>query len=88
MEPVEADRRVARLLADLDEAIGVLRDAGETHWKSWLERDRKRIAVGDPYGLESLLRAFGGMGSFNNLVLTQPDAGPSRVDIPLCVRLR
>ena len=81
MGHVDADRRLEELLADLDEAIGVLSDAGETRWKSWLERDRARIAAGDPYGVDSLLRAFGGMGSFNDLVLAQPDADPSQVDL-------
>jgi hypothetical protein len=75
---VDVERIRAQLLADLDEAIALLRDAGETHWSSWLERDRERIGRGDPYGLDSLLRAFGGMGSFNDLVLAQPDAEPSR----------
>lgn len=77
---MDSERALARLLSNLDEAIGLLRDAGETHWRSWLERDRERIAKGDPHGLESLLRAYGGMGSFNDLVLAQPDAEPTRVD--------
>ena len=75
---VDTERIRTKLLADLDEAIALLRDSGETHWRSWLERDRERIGHGDVSGLDSLLSAFGGMGSFNDLVLAQPDADPSR----------
>jgi hypothetical protein len=75
---VDVDRTRSKLLADLDEAIALLRDVGETQWRSSLERDRERIGRGDSYGLDSLLRAFGGMGSFNDLVLSQPGMDGSR----------
>lgn len=58
------------LFQALDEAIGILSAAGEQHWRDWLECDRERITHGDAYGLEHLLAAFGGMGSFNDLVLS------------------
>lgn len=57
------------LVAALDEAIEILEQAGESHWKVWLERDRQLIAGQNASGLAHLLSAFGGMGSFNDLVL-------------------
>ena len=64
-----------RLLADLDEAIGLLQSGGETHWSTWLARGRAEVARGEAHGLDLLVSGFGGMGSFNDLVLTQPNAG-------------
>lgn len=58
------------LIQALDEAIGILSAAGEQWWRDWLERDRERVTHGDAHGLEHLLAAFGGMGSFNDLVLS------------------
>lgn len=60
----------ADLLQALDEAISILAKSGEQHWRSWLERDRDRVSNGDGYGIEHLMTAFGGMGSFNDLVLS------------------
>ena len=57
------------LLAALDEAILLLNEAREDFWMQWLERGRRQIADGDAHGLDHLLGAFGGMGSFNDLVL-------------------
>jgi len=39
------------------------------HWTEWLERDRRRIVARDAYGLEHLLQTFGGMGSFNDVLI-------------------
>jgi hypothetical protein len=62
------------LIPALDEAIEILSAAGEEHWQRWLEEGRSMVLAGDPNGTTHLLRAFGGMGSFNDLVLT-PDNG-------------
>jgi hypothetical protein len=70
------------LIQALDEAIGILAAAGEQHWRNWLERDRERITNGDAYGLEHLSGAFGGMGSFNDLVLS-PAKECTRSDVEL-----
>lgn len=61
----------ALLLADLDRAIGILEKAGETFWQEWLRRGRDQIASGDRRGVEHLLRAFAGEGTFNGFRLTQ-----------------
>lgn len=60
---------IGELVRALDEAINLLASVGETHWTEWLDCDRRRIVVRDAYGLEHLLQAFGGMGSFNDVLL-------------------
>lgn len=74
---VGADKKVNSLLKDLDEAIGLLEQAGEVRWRTWLAEGRAEIAARDAHGLDRLLGAFGGMGSFNDLVLRQPNSTSS-----------
>lgn len=66
--PYDAD--VEALLKQVESAIAILeRAGGEAHWINWLRADHDRIRARDAYGLEHLLRAFGGMASFNDVVL-------------------
>ncbi|WP_142277442.1 DUF6966 domain-containing protein [Mycobacterium timonense] len=64
----------ADLLGVLDELIDKLptfdTGTGCQRWVTWLARSRQRIARGDPHGIDELLSAYGGMGSFNDLELT------------------
>jgi hypothetical protein len=53
----------------LDEASELLSAHGATHWADWLREDARLIRDSDFYGIEHLLTAFGGMGSFNDVVL-------------------
>lgn len=76
--PVDANSTSDRLIADLDEAIDLLQNAGETFWQAWLQRGRDQIASGNGHGLDHLLPGFGGMGSFNDLVLSQPNVPSDR----------
>ena len=69
MSDPQPDAAQAELLADLAELVTLLRDVGEDHWAAWMESDRARIADGQPDGLTHLLSAYGGMGSFNDLVI-------------------
>lgn len=64
-----SDARPA-LVDALNEAIEILLMAGEDHWRRWLEEGRRLVLVGDPHATTHLLRAFGGMGGFNDLVLS------------------
>jgi len=59
--------KTKKLILALEEAIDLLKKHGESHWASWLEKDKNRIVQADYYGVEHLLSAFGGMGSFNDL---------------------
>jgi hypothetical protein len=69
MRDQEADLHLAALEGVLDETIGLLERYGEDRWAAWLRTSRRRLAAGDAYGLDHLLQAFGGMGSFNDLAL-------------------
>ena len=58
-----------QLCERLRETARLLRTAGESHWAKWMETSLRRIENGDFSGVEHLLGAYGGMGSFNDLVL-------------------
>lgn len=72
---------VERLASMLDEAAVLLYAAGLESWGEWFERDADRIRSLDFFGVEHVLSAFGGMGSFNDVVLMSrsEDASPGRV---------
>lgn len=57
------------LIENLSETAALLRRCGEKHWSSWLERDAERLRRCDSEGIRHVLSAFGGMGSFNDLLL-------------------
>jgi hypothetical protein len=61
--------KTTELVAVLDELAAFLRRHSEAHWASWIERDRQALAAGDFHGVTHLLGAYGGMGSFNDLML-------------------
>jgi hypothetical protein len=60
-----------RLIAMITETVAVLESDGEAHWCAWLIRIRSSLEAGDTYGARELLSGYGGMGSFNDLVLGQ-----------------
>jgi hypothetical protein len=59
----------SELETTLEQIVQLLRTHGEQHWRAWLARDLDLIRAGDLYGVEHLLSAYGGMGSFADLVL-------------------
>jgi hypothetical protein len=59
----------SELEATLQQIVQLLRTHGEEHWCAWLSRDLDLIRAGDRYGVEHLLSAYGGMGSFTDLFL-------------------
>ena len=60
---------IETLASMLDETAELLRESGFVGWAAWFEIDAKRIRSLDFFGIEHLLTAFGGMGSFNDVVL-------------------
>jgi FMN phosphatase YigB (HAD superfamily) len=68
--------RHQRLLESLANVCDLLRRIDEEHWLHWMELDAMRIDSGDPLGLTHLLGAFGGMGSFNDLVVDPRNGHP------------
>ena len=67
--------KTQKLLIVLDQLIEVLEHDGDTHWSQQMRSTRARLLASDYSGITTLLSAYGGMGSFNDVVL-----GQSRVD--------
>jgi hypothetical protein len=58
------------LLRVLDEIIAILQ-WDKNAWQNWMQDARARLLVGDTSASEKILRAYGGMGSFNDLIVGQ-----------------
>jgi hypothetical protein len=63
--------KTMELLTVLARISALLRDAGERHWATWVNTAAARIRAGDASGLDTQLDAYGGMGSFSDLVLCE-----------------
>jgi hypothetical protein len=63
--------KLDELLETLDEIIQLLESDGERHWSRWMRQSRERLQNSDFLEIEHLLSAYGGMGSFNDLVICQ-----------------
>jgi hypothetical protein len=61
---------IESLVSNLETLTDLLDRHQASHWVQWMKQSMERIQSGDPYGLGFLLRAFGGMGSLNDLVLS------------------
>lgn len=76
----EATGRPDQLQEDLIEALGdlvtFLRLYGETRWADWFAQDRQLIVHGDRYGATHALRAYGGMGSFRDVMIDPANGHP------------
>ncbi len=59
---------LVEVLAKLE---ALLERDGEQHWRAWLLHAKTRLEASDYSGIEYLLRAYGGMGSFNDFVAAQ-----------------
>ena len=66
------DARVPELLDALAQAIALQKERGELFWVEWLEKSRKLIEADDFYGVEHLLKGFGGMGSLGDISEIHP----------------
>jgi len=63
--------KTKELVAVLQSLIDVLDRDNQTHWSKWMRVSKSRIEVSDFSGVTHLLGAYGGMGSFNDLMLGQ-----------------
>jgi len=63
--------KTKELIDVLEQLISLLESDNEKHWAGRLKQARSRILNADYSGIESLLSAYGGMGSFNDLVICQ-----------------
>ena len=60
--------KTVELCDKLRETSSLLKSVGEHHWAGWLDKSLSRIERSDLLGVEYLLGAYGGMGSFRDLV--------------------
>lgn len=72
MEDSEAVMRYDRLVKDLALLLTVLDEAGEHAWATWFRTAASEVLAQDAHGLSRLRSAFGGMGSFSDLMLSVP----------------
>jgi hypothetical protein len=63
--------KLDELLETLDEILQLLEADGEQHWSNWMRKSRARLLNSDYSGIEHLRSAYGGMGSFTDLVICQ-----------------
>lgn len=63
--------KTRHLIDILDQIIAMLEADGEVHWRMSMESSKSSLMNGDYSGIERLLGAYGGMGSFNDLVIGQ-----------------
>jgi len=63
----------------LAELVSILEENDEKHWSEMLQKSLQRIEAGDYSGIELLKTFFGGMGSFNDLVI-QPDMVNGKIE--------
>lgn len=63
--------KTKELIEVLGELAALLESDGDTHWSSWMLRAQSRLKHSEYSGVEYFLSAFGGMGSFNDIILGQ-----------------
>jgi hypothetical protein len=63
------DDHLNHLVRSMKQLETLLGDVGEDFWRDWIRKDLTKIERGDRYALDHFLRAFGGMGSFNDLTI-------------------
>jgi hypothetical protein len=59
----------AELKSSLNQVVALLREHGEQLWLSWAERCQRELNANDSAAFGRILGAFGGMGSFNDLLI-------------------
>lgn len=65
------DSGIQELVSTLEEFAHLLESDGDQSWSLWIRTASRKLSNGDGSGVEYLLRAYGGMGSINDLVLGQ-----------------
>ena len=63
--------KTKQLIEILDPIVAILDADGESHWRKWIASSKSRLTNSDYSGIEHLLGAYGGMGSFTDLVIGQ-----------------
>jgi len=63
--------KTQELVSVLAKLASLLESDGEQHWCAWMLRVKARLENSDYSGIEYLLRAYGGMASFNDFIAGQ-----------------
>ncbi|MDQ0708834.1 hypothetical protein QFZ52_001486 [Arthrobacter woluwensis] len=71
MSSKQRSRHVARLGRELSALARFLEKYGVSRWSSWADHCLALLQSGDPRALEGVRSAFGGMGSLNDVVISQ-----------------
>ena len=69
MARTDFDEQLASLRANVDQVVALLREHGEDHWLSWAARCQRELDGHNSQALDHILGAYGGMGSFNDLLI-------------------
>jgi hypothetical protein len=62
---------IQKLSKVFDEIVQLLEASGEKYWANWMLEAKDGLKYSNDYGIEHILAAYGGMGSFTDLVLYQ-----------------
>jgi len=62
--------KTQKLIEVLVELIALLEKHDVQNWSQWMQKALQRIENSDFSGITHLLGAYGGMGSFNDLILS------------------
>lgn len=67
-----------QLIDVLEELITVLETANQPGWRDWMREAQTKLKRQDLTGITNILSAYGGMGSFSDLVIgwTDTPTGP------------
>lgn len=73
-----AGPKTTELLLVLKEIIELLEFQQENYWLAWISKCRNEIENSDFHGIERLLSAYGGMGSFSDLMFQPTETTTSQ----------
>jgi hypothetical protein len=65
-----------KLIERIKETVSLLEQVREEHWCNWMMKSLRYLENSDYYGIEHLRDAFGGMGSFNDLLISKDNGYP------------
>ena len=67
----QVQAHITELCDVLRRLIALLEADGENHWRNWMAESLASLEANDVTGARRLMGAYGGMGSFNDLIIGQ-----------------
>ncbi len=65
----EFEVRLGVLRSAVSKVVDLLNESGDHHWSTWFADVEQRLERHDPGAFDRASMAFGGMGSFNDVVI-------------------